>query len=45
MDFVTQVYEICALFPVEEKFGLTSQLRNCAISIPSNISEGAGKRF
>ncbi len=43
MDFVTQVYEACALFPVEEKFGLTSQLRNCAISIPSNISEGAGR--
>lgn len=43
MDFVTQVYEVCALFPAEEKFGLTSQLRNCAISIPSNISEGAGR--
>ena len=43
MDFVVKVYEISANFPKEEKYGLTSQLRNCAVSIPSNISEGAGR--
>ena len=43
MDFVVKVYEISANFPKEERFGLTSQLRSCAVSVPSNISEGAGR--
>jgi len=43
MDFVVRVYEISSNFPKEEKYGLTSQLRSCAVSIPSNISEGAGR--
>jgi four helix bundle protein len=43
MDYVVRVYEISANFPKEEKYGLTSQLRNCTVSIPSNISEGAGR--
>ena len=43
MDFVVKVYEISSLFPKEEKYGLTSQLRCCAVSVPSNISEGAGR--
>jgi four helix bundle protein len=43
MDFVVRVYEISANFPKEEKYGLTSQLRNCGVSIPGNISEGAGR--
>lgn len=30
-------------FPADEKFGLTSQLRRCAVSVASNISEGAGR--
>jgi four helix bundle protein len=43
MDFVVRIYEITAGFPKEEKYGLTSQLRRSAVSMPSNISEGAGR--
>ena len=43
MDFVVKVYEISANFPKEERYGLMSQLRRCAVSVQSNISEGAGR--
>ncbi len=43
MDFVVQVYKITKEFPAEEKYGLISQQRRSAVSIPSNISEGAGR--
>jgi four helix bundle protein len=43
MNFVARIYEVSASFPAEERYGLTSQLRRCAVSIPSNISEGAGR--
>ena len=43
MDFVVKVYEISAEFPKEERYGLISQLRACVVSVPSNISEGAGR--
>jgi four helix bundle protein len=43
MDLAVQVYELSAKFPSDERFGLTSQVRRCAVSIPSNISEGAGR--
>jgi four helix bundle protein len=43
MDYVTEIYKISKSFPVEENFGLTSQMRRCSISIPSNISEGYGR--
>jgi len=40
MQLVTEVYQISKLFPKEEIYALTSQLRRCAISVPSNIAEG-----
>ena len=41
---VTKIYEISRSFPEEEKYGLVSQLRRSAISIPSNIAEGAARK-
>lgn len=43
MALVTDVYRASASFPSDERFGLTSQLRRCVVSIPSNIAEGFGR--
>jgi four helix bundle protein len=43
MDLVTEIYQVTRNFPKEEIFGLTSQLRRAAVSIPSNIAEGQGR--
>jgi len=43
MDFTEEVYKITKRFPPNELYGLTSQIRRAAISIPSNIAEGSGR--
>jgi len=43
MDFVEEVYELTDTMPKAEQYGLTGQIRRSAVSIPSNIAEGAAR--
>ena len=43
MKLVEDIYKITSTFPSNEQFGLTSQMRRSAVSIPSNIAEGSGR--
>ena len=43
IDLAVSVYRVTGVFPGEEKFGMTSQMRRAAVSIGSNIAEGAAR--
>ncbi|MEZ5103173.1 MAG: four helix bundle protein [Draconibacterium sp.] len=43
IQLVTKIYSQTSEYPKEEYYGITSQIRRCAVSIPSNIAEGAGR--
>ncbi len=43
IDLTVDIYKVTEKFPKEETYGLTSQIRKAAVSVPSNISEGAGR--
>ncbi len=44
IDLVADIYSLTSLFPKEEIYGLTNQMRRSAVSIPSNIAEGAARQ-
>ncbi|MCA1563552.1 MAG: four helix bundle protein [Acidobacteria bacterium] len=44
MDLVAGCYRVTAQFPKGEQFGLTAQIRRCAVSIPCNVAEGHNRR-
>jgi four helix bundle protein len=44
MDLAEEIYRFSARLPEQERFGLTAQMRRTAVSVPSNIAEGAARR-
>jgi len=44
MEIVSDIYSMTISFPIEEKYALITQLRKCAVSMPSNIAEGFARR-
>ncbi len=43
IELVENIYKLCEVFPLEEKFGIVSQIKRAAVSIPSNIAEGSAR--
>lgn len=43
MGLVTEIYRVTRTFPKEEQYGLVSQIRRAAVSVPSNLAEGHGR--
>ena len=44
MTLAAECYRLTATFPAQERYGLTAQIRRCAVSIPSNLAEGHNRR-
>jgi len=45
MNISENVYRVSESLPQDEKFNLTSKIKRCAVSIPSNIAEGSGRNY
>ena len=44
MELVREIYQITSAFPKNEEYGLSSQMRRAAVSVPSNLAEGATRK-